>query len=249
MTALRKKEIFIIIITGIILVQANAQQDTPQHYQRVDMEPLHFGYTLGLNTIDLRMDLSDAYNNKEIKGDIALLRPGFHVGVVSDFRLGRYFSLRVLPEMTFGDMAINFETPDSIEINEDNNPLEVDYSPLQIPVLIKYKAKRMNNFRPYLVSGFSFSYDFDEFKSIFKGDKDEKYLSFRRLNYSFEAGFGIDFYFEFFKLSTELKYCIGMKDILNPDGPEEGSYKHAEAITEAFSSIRANMFMFSLHFE
>ncbi len=45
-------------------------------------------------------------------------------------------------------------------------------------------------------------------------------IEFYKTNYSIDIGFGIDVYFAFFKLSPEIKYSYGLKNMLKDQNNE-----------------------------
>jgi hypothetical protein len=177
--------------------------------------------------------------------------------MISDFRLNNRLTFRVLPGMAFGSRDLKFaldkeNPPDSLAGLEEKIPFP--YYPLEIPVLLKYRAERINNYRPYMIGGVNFRFDFADFRSNgynYEGDTGEEVsnIKFRTFDYAYELGFGIDFYFEFFKLSTELKYSVGLRDILMNELTEEERGGNDEIYMNGIESIRSNVIMFTLHFE
>lgn len=164
-----------------------------------DEYPFHFGFALGLNTMDCA-----------IEGDARLdmLSYGFNIQAVSNFRLHEYFDLRLLPGISFGDRNLKYEDQ---EMN-----MRISY--LDIPVLLKYKSKRYSNIRPYLIAGGSARYllnkvmfDFDEGNPTDRAHD----LLLNRFEPYFDAGAGIDFYLPFFKFGVELRGSWGIQNAVN----------------------------------
>ena len=240
-------------IVGILLLLVffsgiRAQQTVAEHYHEIDLMPLHFGYTIGLNTMDFVTYTTQAsYNDHQIRAEVRTLQPGFHVGMVSDFRLNRYLSVRCLPGMSFGSREITFWSDKDSSLNKE---LVFPYYPLKIPLLIKYKADRINNYRPYIIGGVNFHYDFSNSYEGYIKPSGEVYplIRFKRFDVLYEIGFGIDSYFEDFKLSTEIKYCVGIRDVLNHE-LGKGIVGREEIYTNMFEKVISNQIMLSFHFE
>lgn len=219
-----------------------------------DDKLLHFGFTLAVNTVDFNfahyetMDqntifnppsgsLDYQYKGKIIRADIPELTPGFTVGIISNLRLSDNFDLRFLPGMSFCDRKLVYTIP-IVDVNSDNTDFySIKSTFLDFPLLLKYKSKRMNNQRPYLIAGGAYRID------ISKTGVDDL-VRLKTLSASLEAGMGWDVYLQFFRLSTEFKFSFGMDSVLD-DGPNQ----QAQVYSAAFSSLRSNMFVLSFHFE
>ncbi|MFO7656744.1 MAG: PorT family protein, partial [Bacteroidales bacterium] len=70
----------------------------------------------------------------------------------------------------------------------------------------------------------------------------------------YEIGFGTDFYLEEFKFTIELKYSVGITNVLkrslkdNGDGPVLPPAEFA-VYTNVIDRLNSRMFMVSFHFE
>lgn len=60
-----------------------------------------------------------------------------------------------------------------------------------------------------------------------------------------ETGIGWDSYLQFFRLSTELKFSFGLKNILD-SGPKSTV---PQVYSNAFTRVASNVFTLSFHFE
>jgi len=95
-----------------------------------DEKLLHFGFTLGINTLDFRVrnylpisenlnfipvnwqtDIKQVGPMDTVRADVANLIPGFTVAIVSDLRMTRDLSLRFLPGMSFGERKLTYNIP------------------------------------------------------------------------------------------------------------------------------------------
>ncbi|MGZ2368693.1 type IX secretion/gliding motility protein PorT/SprT [Ancylomarina sp. YFZ004] len=218
--------------------------------QKVDQKRLHFGFTLGLNAMDyaIRNSAKDKTRAEQVT-----FTPGFSVGIVADLKLHENFSLRFQPGLEFGERLILYSGYNKLEISLDETPLS-EISPeesiqesvvINLPFLLKYRAKRLDNFRPYLVGGFSYKMDVQAPSHL---DPDNNVMVSLKPNYfSLELGAGIDFYLPYFKFATELKLSIGLQDILNhnldKDNPDAAFY------TESINRMSSNVVTLSFHFE
>jgi len=237
-----------------------AQKVLLKNLTTFDDKRLHFGFSLGVNTTDFGIMhynvIGDNPNfdpnnievvggvaitaDKRVRADIVKMNPGFTVGIVTNLRLSDSFDLRFLPGMSFGSRSLTYNIPvdDVNSAVSTGNMYSIKSTFLDFPLLVKYKARRMNNQRPYIVGGVSSKID------ISKTGK-EDLVRLKSRNPSIEAGMGWDMYMQFFRLSTEFKFCFGLRNILD-NGPKEPM---PQVYTNAFSRISSNMFILSFHFE
>jgi hypothetical protein len=204
------KNISILIISLFILNPLFSQVKRPQNDPKYDFKRLHFGFTVGLNTMDFgirRPGLGDTL----LIADASRISPGFQVSIVSDLRLADYFSLRFLPGITFGQRNLYFYVNDSVL----DRKMDLESSFLDFPLVVKYKSKRVNNYAPYLIGGINIRYDLAAKKgyTIGEGPYQTTYVMLKPFDIYFEIGFGIDYYLKYFKFSTELKLSAGLRDI------------------------------------
>ena len=207
-------------------------QNDPGH----DFKLLHFGFTVGFNTMDFRVDHSDnAYDS--LYAEVSRLSPGFHIQIVSNLRLAKYFDLRFLPGISFGQRYLKY-----IHNSEELSEMKLESSFIEFPLLLKYKAKRLNNYRPYLIGGLNVRIDMAARRE--HDEEDKIYIRLKTYDLYYEVGFGIDFYLPYFKLTSELKLAVGIRDVLNQE-PDAG-YPH---FTTAIDRLTSNLVFLSFHFE
>ncbi len=203
-----------------------------------DYRPLHFGFLIGLNTMDFRVghkQLADRPAGMENRyADVVNLNPGVNIGIVSSLRINNYFNLRFLPGISFGQRDILF-----IENGEqDTGPLEIKSTFLEFPLLLKFNGQRMTNMKPYLIGGINTRFD------LAKTENDG--LNLRSTDLYLEVGTGLDMYLNYFRLSAEAKLSIGLRNVLDPDGtgePEDVMY------TNVLDRLSSRLFVFTFYFE
>jgi hypothetical protein len=216
-----------------------AQKEFALNYQEIDHKLLHFGFTVGINTMDFGITPSMKTNGTDtLIPELNNLSPGFHVGVVSSLRLSDNFDFRFLPGISLGQRNVLFYNQDG----KLDSKMSIESTFIDLPFLIKYKADRIKNYRPYLIGGVNIRSDMARNKEF---NEDEKiYIKLIPLDIYYEIGFGIDFYLTFFKLSTEVKYSVGTRDVVSSDASQDYP-EYANSI----DSFKSRMFMVSFHFE
>jgi len=218
-----------------------AQKEINLNYQEVDHKIIHFGFTIGFNTMDFGINSSLApygADSTVLIPELNNLSPGFHVSVVSSLRLTDNFDFRFLPGISLGQRNILFYNQNKIVEKEMN----IESTFIDLPFLIKYKADRIKNYRPYLIGGVNIRNDMARNKEF--NDDEGIYIKLKPFDIYYEVGFGLDFYLAYFKLSTEVKYSVGTRNVVSSDASQDYP-QYANAIDE----LNSRMFMFSLHFE
>lgn len=239
----------LLIFLLLISLQAFSQKEMAKNLPAFDLKRLHFGFTIGINTMDVALDRNYAATDF-VYADLTRLQPGFQVTVVSDLRLSQNWNLRFLPGISFGareisyyDFDANTGTPPTTSEAIHTVPLSAGF--LEFPLLFKYRSQRVNNYRPYLVAGLNYRYDMIAKK---KGaGYDEATNEYARLlpgDLYVEFGFGLDNYLKYFKFAPEIKVAMGLRNILNAGGDPN----HIE-YTASVSRARSFIVMLNFHFE
>ena len=245
-----KRFITIILLVAIGLTAA-AQKRKVQNKPYIDLRPFHFGISMGLNLQDAEMSnvgpqLLEDGTLRTITCDVDNWNPGFSVGVLGDFRLSDNFNLRISPTMHFGSKHLVFR--DFNDLNDAGQPRETTQdlknSYLAIPLDLKFSAPRFNNYRPYVVAGFS--------PMINLAGKDQDYVRLKRFDAMVNVGLGCDFYLPYFKLIPELKFCYGLTNALDKDHVNELVDMNKRVFANSLNGVdgvRTKMFLFTLYFE
>jgi hypothetical protein len=243
-----RKPILIIFLL-LFTLSVFSQVEHPRNLTAFDLKRIHFGFTVGLNVMD--MGFTRNYEAEDfLYADLSHLQPGFQVSIVSDLRLNKNWNLRFLPGISFGSREIWFyEYPngvvgDPVDIPHVANPVPLGPAFLDFPLLFKYRSHRVNNYRPYVVGGLNFRYDMSAKKTGVYDSDSEEYLKFKRGDLYLEFGFGVDNYLKYFKFSPELKVAIGLMNVSDPTG-RTGHPEFANSIEYA----RSYIIMLNFHFE
>ena len=206
---------------------------------------LHFGFSLGLNSMDFGItpSLMQTDDGKIYQVDVSRLKPGFSVGVIGDLQLSRYFNLRFTPTLHFAESELNYSYIENNKVKVRDS-VSVGSTPLCLPLYLKYSAERYGNIRPYLIGGGGVGIDL--------GRDKEKPVYLKPLDLYLEFGVGCEIYFWFFKLSPELKFAIGGNNLFVPieerDG--EGGLSHDdEKYSLALKKLTSKMITLTFNFE
>jgi len=231
----------IIILILFISIGLKAQSTRPLNLPKYDQMPLHFGMSLGLNQMDFTIHNSGRFLTPAIDSIYSIENTplvGININIVSNFNFHNYYAVRFLPGLNFGQRNLTYWIIDTTKKVYYSHIMKIESTYLDLPLLFEYKGKRLTNFRPYLVGGASFKIDLAAQKKIKEEDKPKIRLS--RTSFYYEVGFGTDFFLEYFKFALELKYVVGINNVLVFDNTQ---------FSEAIERMNSKMLMFSITFE
>lgn len=201
----------------------------------VDDENIHFGFTFQYTNSLYKIQKKGDWRKRFIDPDTKLpvtdslsalygkSSPGFGIGFVVNSRISNNADIRITPTLVFSDRLAEYEweKPSKVAMPFSNFEQKVSATMVEFPVGIKIKSNRRNNFRAYMLYGAKYSIDIASKKKTDDSGQDYIYkLLKNRKNYlSYEAAFGMDLYFEYFKMSPEIKLSYSLNNLLNNNEP------------------------------
>jgi len=201
------------------------------NYQRIDEKAIHFGFCVGLNM----MDFTISPRIDSLQANVTNLSTGFHIQAVSVARLTDKLEARFLPGVAFGQRDLSFF--------DNNQPWgkiqQLESSYIELPILLKYKSVRVNNYRGFLVGGLNPRFDLAK---TYRED-DDIYMDLKLNDLCYELGAGFDFYLPYFKLSIELRGSWGMFNVLKLRDTPQPKYQNA------VEKLRSSVYMISFYIE
>ncbi len=212
-----------------------------------DNKSYHFGFILGLNTLDFNpfqsgevLEDGKIWYGEDINFDI-----GFTIGMIADLRLAECLDLRFTPELYFGERTLRFVDKDGNE--RDGGDVSVKSNLISFPLLFKLRGQRIRNVRPYFLGGFA--------ATVAVGRDKEAPIMLSTTDYGPEVGFGFDIYLPYFKLVPEFKSFFGLKDVINRDrpdiaNPDDLKFSGGESGGKGvFKKLTSRIFAISFNFE
>ncbi len=204
-----------------------------------DMRRWHLGFSIGLHTEDLKFthngmvtDDGESWYMEEPS-----FQPGFCVNGLVDLRLNSYFNLRFSPGMYFGNRNIRF-----IDVNGgDTERQSIKSAYVVAPIDLKYSAVRLRNVRPYMVTGIMPAFDVSK--------KRNDLLRLKSTDFYWSIGFGLDSYLPYFKFIPEVKFCLGLTDVLQHDRKDLVDDPSKLKYTESLSKATSKMIVLTFYFE
>ena len=182
-----------------------------ENLQNFDKQKLHFGYYLGINQYNFKIDYKQnpEYSTQMIE------QLGLNIGLVGDLRISEYLNLRFEPGLHTNKGSIKFNERSNFT-KESDTLRSVKSTYVHLPILLKFSSKRIDNFRPYLLGGISSSFNLSSNQNSPEDNKNDVFR-LKTFNFYYELGFGIDFYFQYFKFSPSIRGLFSLKNELVPD--------------------------------
>jgi len=243
------KNWYLTIILFLLCSNLLLAQSPPAWGGGADQTDLSFGFTFSYVTSyfkiakkpNWRSPYFDPGTNKYITDSLNSITsnklPGFAIGFITRYRLTEHLEARVTPGLVFADRDLSYTylTP-SEDVSKQVQTTTVDF-----PLELKLKSDRVGNFRAYILGGIKYSV------AVGKGNTDaadtnplDQLVKNSGGFGSYEAGLGCDIYFEFFKLSPEIKLSNSLGNVLVPQD---------QPFSSPISKLSLHTLMFSLLFE
>lgn len=187
---------------------AQAQELNPLY----DRRPIRFGFGIMGNTAKMKFAVDDNnLNYDSLKRIESVSYPGFGLGGLVNFRLAEHWDLRTMLNIQFARRDLNYHFKnDIVKIAK----MESTY--MEVPFTFEYKSVRHKNARLYLLGGVTYRFDFTSDIETDRSDT-KPIVAMYPNTFSYDVGFGFDFYYEYFKFSPELKLSNGLGNQLVPD--------------------------------
>ena len=265
MNLVRLKYFIIALVFAAVAFHANGQQRRVDNLTYFDDRPLHFGFYLGLNTMDYRISnyndvnenpvfatqsqkfkeeaLGYYGNKKSFATEVYQILPGFTVGGVINYRLTRDFDLRFTPGMSLGSRSFKYFIKIDPSVYDQSGIDESTYlttpsAYVDIPVGIRYKGFRHHNARPYIYLGAAYRQDLENKRIT------ESVVHLKKNGGYAEIGLGIDSYLEYFRFTAEFRFSYGFSNLIRHDTEDPIPY-----YGYIFKELNSNIFTLIIYFE
>lgn len=247
LTKLRHIACAVLLLLGCAVAHS---QDNDMILNRpyADVKPIHFGFSVGMNFQNIAITNNGTISDDGVEewyADVPANSPGFSVNVLADYRIAEHFNLRVSPGLYFGNKTVRFlnhrGNPDWVEQTRYKQTQNIKSTYIVVPVDLKMSAKRYHNMRPYFTAGAMYTGDLAK-------DRSEQ-LKLKNSDVMLTVGMGCDFYMRFFKLCPEVKFCFGLKNLLEKNRPDLQEDDMTRIFTQSVSKIKSNMVVVTFFFE
>lgn len=187
--------------------------------ENLDKEVLSWGYYLGFNSYDFKFTYE-----RDLEDILVDNTAGFQLGLIGDLRLNDYLNLRLEPGVFFITRTLMYNESyfDGEDFNDADLMREIKSTYVHFPLLLKASAKRINNFKPFIIGGVSMALNLSSNEDN-PDDNSAGQFRMTSTSYFYEVGFGIDFYLPYFKFTPSIRGIFALNDELirdnDPDSP------------------------------
>lgn len=202
--------LFVLFTTATARGQFRAQKNMPNYNTKL----YHFGFYLGINYTDFQIRHEPNLNDVEdyVSG-VTQTTPGYHVGIISELKLTRYLAIRLNPTFSTTVRRVTFDVYSRTFNRRDFIVRDVESSFIELPFEVKLKSKRIDNYQMYLLAGLRYNIDLASNEKVF----DPVLLKIKINDFAYEFGVGFDIFFEYFKMSPQIKGFFGFADVMVRD--------------------------------
>ena len=237
---LKFKHLILFLLIGITFNSYSQWNNSVMNLPKYDQKPYHFGFSLGFNKFDFSIKNVKGFNQMD---SIQVLQStpqfGFNINIVTNLKLNDYLDLRFIPGLSFGSRTLEY----SLIVNNDkliHISKLIESSIIEFPLSIKFKSARYENGRAYVLGGIKYALDMASQAGKTDSNPEDKIIKLKRNDLCYEMGFGLDFYFEYFKFSPEIKFSMGLNDMLKREN---------DVYTNSISRLNSKVLFISFLFE
>ncbi|HET9056545.1 MAG TPA: outer membrane beta-barrel protein [Chitinophagaceae bacterium] len=217
------------------MASAQREINLPEH----DSKPYYFGITLSYNTSYLHA----SHHSRFLMYDtVMVVEPvnagGFGLGLLATGRISNRFEIRFNPQLTFSEKKLRYSLNYTTPVQDPKPVKSIESILFSLPIQIKFKSDRIDNFRVYVLGGLKYDYDLASNSSARRA---EDLVKLNKGDYGFEGGIGFNFYFKSFIFSPEIKISNGLSNIHSRDANLKFS--------NVLDRLQSRMIVLSIHLE
>ena len=173
-----------------------------------DKLPLNWGYFVGLNQFDYQISyLNPNYNtnsSEEVTEILVQKSTGFNVGLIGEMRINELLDLRLEPGFYSGKTTLESNI-------EKDSIREIKSTYINVPLLLKFSANRIGNWRPFIVGGPYAAINLSSNENSID-DNNSGTFKVKKWNYGYQIGVGIDVYLSYFKFTPSIRGVFSLTD-------------------------------------
>jgi len=207
-----------VILVGVLLLSClwlNAQYKGSHNvnYDDYKRKSYYFGISLGFNSSKHQVFHSREFiGNPQIQLAQGAAGVGFDVHGIVNYKFGEFFDFRMLPGISFATRHLDFnERIDPMTGNRIVDRTSIESIFAELPLHIRYKSAPYKDKRAFIVAGLNYTFDVASNSMTRQADD---FIKIAPHDFRLEVGVGMQFFFQFFILSPELKFSQGINNIL-----------------------------------
>jgi hypothetical protein len=222
----------IVLLFSFPAIAQRVALSMPDH----DDKKYYFGITFGVNLSVYQVNYSSSFANTDTFKTIQPhWQPGFNLGLLGNLKLTNFIDLRFVPSLAFAEKRLEYRYGYPKDSLADRG-IEAIY--MHLPLQLKFKSDRINNFRFYAIVGTKFDYDL---AANARSRRTDEFLKVSPVDFGYEIGVGFEFFNPNFIFSPEIKLSQGLTNQLFID--------RNLPLTNALEKLLTRMIVISIHLE
>lgn len=203
-----------------------------------DFRDFNFGFIMGLsyNQYNLKKQVNVWERGILLRRIELQPQPGINLGMISSLKLNNQVSLRFTPSVSLELRNFNYVFADR-RGNDSIAIRRVDPAYFNLPLLLQFKTPFYDAYRFYLLAGPQIGFNRNMLRRV---QDDPDLLKIQTQDLSFVVGAGMTLYGDRLKLSPELRYSIGLRNLYVPENTSFAS---------AISLLLSQVLTFNVNFE
>lgn len=233
------KKIGLVTFLGLLTLQGISQRKKPLNLTSFDERPYHWGFILALTQSSFYIDREPDF---DFSDSLFYIDPvpisAFAVGPLASLDITKNVHLRTGITLTFQDRNIKYGFWRNDTLEEFKKKVHSVYT--EIPLMLKLRTDRINNFAVYATGGIKYGYDWASQINVKESFNFEDIVKIKRTNFAYGVGGGIDFFLPYFKFGIDLRLDIGINDV---------NVKNGTYFSNPINKMRTQMWLLSFTFE
>jgi hypothetical protein len=216
----------VIIVIFLFTIQSLLAQENIKFQPEYDAKKIHFGYFLGLASTSYQVRFNSSFigptNNGKVLAITSPSTTGIKAGGIINVHLNDYFDFR------FSPLSVAIYNRKILESDSIVHKQE-DKAWFEIPLLLKYKSERRKNTRMFLFGGLKYGFETNIINR--RGGVSSRNILFTKTSdLTLDYGFGLELFREYFKVTPEIHFSHGLKNMKAPGVPASSYMQYVERL-------------------
>lgn len=233
------KKILYALVLILSVSSILGQRKKPLNLTNFDERPYHWGFILAYTQSSFYIDREPTFDFSDSLFYIDPQSVGaFAVGPLASLDITKNVHLRTGIVLAFQDRNIlyGFWVNDTLE--EFKKKVHSVYT--EIPLMLKLRTDRINNYALYATGGIKYGYDWASQINVKESFNYQDIVKIKRGNFAYGVGGGVDFFLPYFKFGIDLRLDIGINNV---------NVKNGTFFSNPIQRMRTQMWQLSFTFE
>lgn len=233
----RKISLVVLLMTVLSCGAMKAQR---MHY--FDVRPFNLGFTMGMGIggydMTHQINQTDPRTGRHLYSVSLVRKPAIYLGLITSLKLLNNLDVRFNPSVTLEERDFRFRFDSTTTFDGESVVFKkIESSNLNLPLVLKFKTDYYKRTRLFITAGIQPTWNLASTKKV---RNDPELLKTEKFDVAFVASVGIDLYGEKLKLSPELRYTRGLRNLYVPDNT---------VFPRAISDLFAQLLTLNINFE